>query len=110
MPWMDDAPYSDNMLDNPSAETGNMDDWTATLVAAVAGGVDGSYCFQFDPTAKMSQTQNVPGQPLDFEFEGYFLPAKDVSSAAAVKAKIIITFHYSDGSIGQYVVPSKSFL
>ena len=103
--------YSQNLLQNPSAETGDLSHWgNINNVSVVLGGVDGRYTFKFQPIASMNQTVGVPGQPPDLEFEAYFLPGRDIRSASQVRSEIVIVFHYGDGSTGRYVVPAKTFI
>lgn len=108
MPWRNY--YGANMIKNPSAEDG-LNDWTDIVnVTAVLGGVEGDYCFRFEPTASMKQEGAVPGLPPDVEMGFYFLPGRDIQSAAAVKAQVKLAFIYGDGAILRHVVPGKSFV
>ena len=107
-------PYSGNLLKNPSAAD-DLTHWDdVNNVTAVDGGVDDydgtPRCFKFEPSASMAQTVNIAGLPPDIRLGGYFLPGRDVSSAAAVKVQIICTLHYADGTVGRHVLPAKSFL
>lgn len=103
--------YGPNLMKNPSAETGDTTDWNnVSNVSVVVGGVEGDYAFKFLPTASMNQPVPIPGQPPDLEFEAYFLPRRDIRSAAQVKAEIVVTLTYGDGSTGRYVIPGKTFL
>ena len=104
-------PYSDNLLVNPTADDG-VNDWErVSNVSVVSGGVDeGNNCFRFEPKASFRQTVNVAGLPPDIKVGGYFLPARDISSVADVKAQIVCIIEYGDGSTARHVLPSKSFL
>ena len=103
--------YGRNLLQNPSAETGDLSHWeNIQNVTVVVGGVDGQYSFKFQPTASMEQTVGVPGQPPDLEFEAFFLPGRDIKSASQVRSDIGIIFHYGDGSTGRYLLPVKTFI
>lgn len=103
--------YSPNLLKNPSAETGDTTHWgNINNVSVINGGVDGQYTFRFEPTASMDQTATVPGQPPDLAFEAYFLPGRDITSAAQVRAEVIVYLNYGDGYTGRIVIPGKTFI
>ena len=105
------VPYSDNVIKKGSAEDTWENEWdNISNVTAVVGGVDDSgKCFKFGPTASMKQTVNIPGQPPTMEFNAFFLPGKDIRSSSHIKAEIVVTFVFGDGSTAQYVVPGKYF-
>ena len=105
------AYYSSNLIKNPGAEEGSALYWKGVSdVTAVTGGVEGSYCFRFEPTASMKQQGGVPGLPPDVELSFYYLPGRDIQSAAAVKAQIILSMIYGDGAVLRHVIPGKSFV
>ena len=108
----DQIPYSENIVEKGSAEETWESVWEEiSNVTAVSGGTDESgFCFKFEPTASMKQTVNIPGQPPTLEFNAYFLPGRDISSTSHIKAEIVVTFIYGDGTTAQYVVPGKHFL
>jgi hypothetical protein len=102
--------YSDNLLTNPSAETGDLTGWTAAGVSVVAGGTQGNYCFQFDENAGMSQTLGSQSSPAVFEAMADFLPAVPWTSMdVAMDAYLEITITYSDGSQDVFNVPARSY-
>ncbi len=108
---MPEEMYGQNMLENPSAETGDLSYWEQIqFVSVVPGGVSGAYTFRFEPTASMEQTISVPGQPPDLKVGGFFLPGRDIKSSAVVRSEIVLTLHYGDGSTGEFIVPAKSFI
>ena len=103
-------PYSQNMLKNPSAETGDTSEWQeVSNVSAVQGGVQGGYCFKFGAVASMKQSPTVPGQPPRVFFETYFLPGQDVSTAAPVYSEVVVTLTYGDGVQQRYTIPVKVY-
>jgi len=117
MPYFEGAtiPYGANMIKNPSAQEGDLTDWTDdSNVTVVAGGIDNydttPYCFRFEPTAYMKQRGAVPGLPPDVEFSFYFLPGRDINSSSAVKGHIILTFEYANGAKQRLLIPGKSFI
>jgi len=105
------VPYGSNLIDNPTADNGITDWDEVSGVTTVDGGVDeGNKCFKFVPTASMEQKVGVPGTPPDVELGGYFLPGRDIRSAAKVKAEIVLVLHYGDGSVDRYVIPGKTLI
>ena len=109
-----EIPYGRNILNNPTANDGTNLWAGVSNVSVVEGGVDDydttPNTFRFEPTASMWQKRGVPGSPPDLEFGCYFLPGRDIRSAAQVRAQIKLTLHYGDGSVGQYVVPGKTMI
>ena len=108
-------PYSANLLKNGSAQEGNLTHWEdAVGVTVVSGGVDDydttPYCFKFAPTASMRQNAPVGGLPPEVKFRGRFLPAQDIQRSSHIKSAVRVTLHYGDGSIGQYVIPGKTYI
>ena len=103
--------YSLNLLQNGDATDLPATGWDNVIdVTQVVGGIIGDNSFRFEPTASMNQTMVIPGQPPDLEFQGYFLPGRDINSASQVKAEIVVTLIYGDGSEGQYIIPGKTFI
>ena len=101
--------YSANRLENPSAETGDLEGWEHENVEIYEGGVDGDYCFKVGSTGYLHQIVNIPGQPEDFRVRGFFLPEEDPPPGSVeVNAWIEVIFYYGDGTFDELRFPFRN--
>lgn len=98
--------YSDNLITNSGAETGDTTGWSASNTSVAPGGTDGSYCFEMSDSGSLAQTVTPSRQPLDFLFSANYLPEFEKSGAETeIKALVKMTYNFSDGSQAKYNMP-----
>jgi hypothetical protein len=102
-------PYSDNLLTNGSASSGDLLGWVSAGVTIVAGGTDDSYCFQLTSPALMSQNISVIDfivQPEEFKIQVDFKLNPSIDDLFnGLNALVNLTIGYFDGSADKYAIP-----
>ena len=91
--------YGENLILNPSAETGDVSNWQATNVSVITGGSEGTKCFKLASGASMRQIKDYLAftlQPAGFLAEIAFKyttpPTGDITS---IKAFYTVTLLYT---------------
>lgn len=106
MPTVED--YSDNLLTNPSAETGDITGWNPANADVVAGGTSGDYCFRLDASASLLQSYNPVGTKLDFKLSFDFLPEyPPADDKTEIEAKTELKYNYDDSTFDKFIVICK---
>ncbi|OPX88127.1 MAG: hypothetical protein A4E53_02144 [Pelotomaculum sp. PtaB.Bin104] len=100
---------SNNLLTNPSAETGDLSGWTASGVTVGDGGTSGTKCFVFQANASMSQNLG-PQNPLAiFEVSADFAPAIPWGNDDPhVGAYVYFELSYGDGTTDIHMMPLRT--
>jgi len=101
--------YGDNLITNPSAETGDTSDWTVFNVTVQEGAGETHY-FLLDNTAYMYQTisPETIGDKPDIDFKvtiDFKLVTAQELYDSDVKGWVTIEISYSDGTKGEFRVP-----
>ena len=98
--------YSDNLLTNPGAETGDLTGWSSASASVITGGTEGNYCFQVNDGGYIFQSVTPSQEPEDVRFSGSFLPEENLpSDEQDCNAYAVLTFSYSDGTEDVYYIP-----
>ena len=99
---------SENLLANPSGETGDTTGWTASGVTVVDGGTDGGKCFRFSADAAMYQDLG-PQNPLSiFEVCADFYPVNSWGDEPYIRAYVYFELSYEDGTKDIYTIPMRT--
>jgi len=104
--------YGSNLLDNPGAEDGT-DHWSGSP-QQVAGGTDGSYCFEVPEGGIMYQNVTPPSEESftgDIRVSAKYLPEYLPDRAAGRESwqKIECTVIYTDGTRSIHTCPCEVY-
>ena len=100
--------YSDELLTNPGAETGDMTGWVSASTSVVSGGSAESYCFKVANDGYMSQSGTPSRPPTEFKFSGDFLPEYEIDPDETDNICYAeITYNYDDATADKHNIPLK---
>jgi len=101
--------YGDNLITNPSAETGDTSGWNISNVTVQSGDA-GTHYFLLDATAYMYQTISsaIIGDKPDIDFKitvDFKLVTAQELYDSDVKGWVNVVITYTDGTKGEFRVP-----